>query len=276
MKGQKKLILERNWDVLIILDDCRYDYFEEEYGKYLSGGLEPIMSADFQTQNFFEEVFVGEDFHDTIVVSANPHVNSKGIGAFGADPLHADNIFWKVFDVWESGWDDNLGVVPPKPVTEEALKRKRLHIPQRTIVWYLQPHEPYLPLLDSKENDNNNGRSLKGRLFSFVRNGLLGNCVGDFYTKIPRKARFSIRDLLGFAPRLPQEVAQRKGIDTLRSAYRENLRIVLEEVSNLVSELRDDGSIVLTSDHGEALGENGEIGHKQMEVPWLEVDGVAR
>jgi len=74
---------------------------------------------------------------------------------------------------------------------------------------------------------------------------------------------------------------------TLRSAYRENLDMVLEEVERLFDELR--GKTVVTSDHGELLGEREfpvpvkRYGHPSgiymgelVEVPWLEYQNGGR
>jgi arylsulfatase A-like enzyme len=68
---------------------------------------------------------------------------------------------------------------------------------------------------------------------------------------------------------------------TLREAYRENLDMVLDEVETLIQEL--DGLTVVTSDHGELLGERERpipvkrYGHPRgiymdelVEIPWLE------
>ena len=55
--------------------------------------------------------------------------------------------------------------------------------------------------------------------------------------------------------------------------------MALEQVARLVEEL--DEEVVVTADHGEALGEHNDWGHqeesnnpKQYTVPWLEVEGV--
>lgn len=60
-------------------------------------------------------------------------------------------------------------------------------------------------------------------------------------------------------------------------AYRSNLKYVLENVEDLLPDL--DGKVVITSDHGEVLGEKYIYGHKQglylkelVEVPWFVVD----
>lgn len=75
--------------------------------------------------------------------------------------------------------------------------------------------------------------------------------------------------------------------ETLRAAYRENLDMVLEEVERLFEELR--GKTVVTSDHGELLGEREfpipvkRYGHpagiymdELVEVPWLEYQNGER
>ena len=69
----------------------------------------------------------------------------------------------------------------------------------------------------------------------------------------------------------------------LERQYEKNLRIVLECVQELLDYLQ--GKIVVTADHGELLGENGQFFHpgfenrqfeesrhkKLIEIPWLEI-----
>lgn len=77
-------------------------------------------------------------------------------------------------------------------------------------------------------------------------------------------------------PISPLDAALREvGEDGVRKAYEENLEIVLNHVAQLLREFR--GKIVITSDHGELLGENGLYGHPWgmrhpalIEIPWLE------
>lgn len=70
------------------------------------------------------------------------------------------------------------------------------------------------------------------------------------------------------------------GQDELKKLYSENLEIVLESVSRLVGEVK--GKAIITSDHGEGLGDEM-VSHPPhsdakvlREVPWLEVEDVAR
>jgi hypothetical protein len=75
---------------------------------------------------------------------------------------------------------------------------------------------------------------------------------------------------------------KRKGISRheVVKAYLDNLRIVLEAASTLVGEIKNHfrSRIIVTSDHGELLGEYGLYMHPHYElpelcvVPWLEVE----
>lgn len=288
MGKQTDLVHGTNWDVLIVLDGCRYDYFKELHRRYLNGALSPVMSADFQTQNWVEKVWLNRDedyLSDVTYVSANPHINSLGVGAFGVEPLNLHEVFKEVVDVWKTGWSEELNVTLPGPVTDEGLKRlKRNNSP--LVLHYLQPHEPYIPLLRGSEGDE--GGREKTSLIAKTGFGVdtvalaktvfdtipLGDKLKDV-TMNPERTfpRIHIMKILNLEPRFPGDVARVYSYKVLREAYRENLETVLEEVQRLVSSpLCSDLDIYLTSDHGEALGGEEGFGHKQMQVPWMEVE----
>ncbi|TKX47745.1 hypothetical protein EXE41_04105 [Halorubrum sp. SD690R] len=70
--------------------------------------------------------------------------------------------------------------------------------------------------------------------------------------------------------------------ETLTEAYADNLVWVLEEVERW--EEKTGGDLLVTSDHGNAMGELGEWGHKQKNtgnpvvrrVPWLNIEGTGK
>ena len=65
------------WKYLIILDACRYDYFEKVYRDYLEEGvLERVFSPASGTLQWLTLTFRGY-YRDIVYVSANPYVNSK-------------------------------------------------------------------------------------------------------------------------------------------------------------------------------------------------------
>ena len=49
--------------------------------------------------------------------------------------------FFKVIDVWEFGWDEKLGTVPPHQLCKEVLRRG---LDKKNIIWFMQPHFPYM------------------------------------------------------------------------------------------------------------------------------------
>lgn len=67
---------------------------------------------------------------------------------------------------------------------------------------------------------------------------------------------FKFRDFLNLAPVYDGEKLWRELTEIeWKEAYKKNLVSVLKEVQRLVDDL--EGKIIVTSDHGEALGEDG-------------------
>ena len=97
MKSQKELIYERDWNVLMILDACRFDYFESLYGGYLEGRLKKVKSEGSSTQPWLRKTF-DRPMKEVVYVSGNPYCNSKGIDFIGFNGLE---YFYKVLDCWE-------------------------------------------------------------------------------------------------------------------------------------------------------------------------------
>jgi len=52
--------------------------------------------------------------------------------------------FLLVDEVWKDGWDEQLGTVPPRVVTDRAIATSREYEPKRIIVHYMQPHQPFI------------------------------------------------------------------------------------------------------------------------------------
>ena len=98
---------------------------------------------------------------------------------------------------------------------------------------------------------------------------------------------WEFREALNLPPASIMDAIRREyGIDGLREAYRENLRLVLDQAMVLCRELLADAPskrIVIAADHGELLGENGDFSHRGgcdnpllLEVPFLRVEHVRR
>jgi hypothetical protein len=235
---QLNLLRREPWQTLIVLDACRYDYFAEEVGAYLEGELSRAWSPGYDTYSWLGVVFSGE--HSVTVYSAHPALNSLGVprGGYLAKPHFA-----RIVDIWRDGWASELSTVPPEAVNRVVLRDVEMgRFVGRNIVWYMQPHAPW---------------------------------IGE--TKITGFARdWNDKDAVLGAWR--DAVAGRISLETLRAAYRDNLRLVLAAVSELIPHLGS--GVVVTADHWEMLGEGGVFEHPgatgrrlQREVPWLEIGG---
>lgn len=275
VKRSPTFIMKEKWDYLIVLDACRYDYFKMHYSNYLNGKLEARLSLGSDTLEWCKKNFQGV-YRDVIYISANPIINSK-VPVHG---FYAKKHFHTVVDVWDGGWDEEIGTVHPKKVNEYVLRILDEYPNKRLIIHYMQPHGPYLCLrklhkhvlqqLKRIQMEKKHG-SLIPRLKSFIRwraEKILGKIFGQLLV-------WKFADLLRYPPTDPIEAVVRYyGIEILRRAYEENLKIVLSYVSRIINKLS--GRIVVTSDHGELLGENNMFGHPSgakipilIIVPWL-------
>jgi len=157
--------------------------------------------------------------------------------------------------VWGSAFDPTIGTVPAEPVTTAALEAHQEHPHKRHIVHYLQPHAPL--------RDGNGGWT---RWQSFRDFGGGGGGYKNVWLAASDGA---------------------VSLDTLRSLYRETLVYALKEVRELLDEI--EGRVVITSDHGNYIGERGwpvpikqfghPPGHSQpavRRVPWAVRPGERR
>ncbi|MBW8001087.1 MAG: hypothetical protein FVQ80_03590 [Planctomycetes bacterium] len=274
-------IMDQQWDYLIVLDACRYDYFEQVWQKYLTGDLTKKLSVGTGTSDWRDKSFF-KYYDDIVYVSANPYINSlKSVKGFSAN-----EYFHKVYDLWLNNWDDEKGTVMPDVVTKQAIDIVNNHPEKRAIIHYLQPHEPYLGSSVSQagfEKPTAGGYLLGVRdeqIKSKIGKMIMKLCSAAFYwTGIRGKfLLWKIRELLKLPPAGPMDAVRRKyGDDILRQAYKENLEIALPHVAKLVENIS--GKIIITADHGEMLGEDKCYCHWSRakkkflrEIPWLVID----
>lgn len=151
--------------------------------------------------------------------------------------------FARLDEVWRTDyWDENRGAMPPRPLTDAAIQRWREDSSKRMIVHYMQPHYP------------------------FIATEQLG-------PGIPR-GEIGADDTRDVWHRLEAGEVTR---DEVWTAYRANLQLVLDDVMDFLLKSVDANRVVLTADHGNALGELGTYGHPKgspldclRTVPWVE------
>jgi hypothetical protein len=278
--GKEKNLLDEDWKVLIVLDACRYDYFEKTYQKYFTNGqLKKAVSPATSTVEWLSKTF--NDSYDLTYISGNPYINSKtDVSDEFGNTFKASDRFSKIFDVWKFGWNDNLNSVPPSEISKTFLENNGSG---RFILHYVQPHVPYISNKYAKYLNN------EGQQQHIVRTGKAKESPLKPLKKIIRKILLTIADD-GFIWRLKKFrgnftqaslIFLEEGWPGLRQAYQENLEMVLEDIAKLVD--KAEGNILITADHGELLGEYGRFGHPEKprkpentEVPWFTIKGKGK
>jgi hypothetical protein len=243
-------VYDREWDVLVILDACRVDLFAEiadEYewlptAKYINQTA--IDSVAGSSKEWMERTFGRTDpaeLEATAYITGNP---------FSSQVLDAAD-FGLLDEVWRYAWDDDVGSIRPCPLVDRAVQAGRDGDYDRIIVHMMQPHAPFLG------NDE-------------IHAGFRPDDWGS-----PEAVRDPDQQGLDVWHRIRRGNLER---DSVWNAYQRNLQIALESVEKLRQNM--DGQLVLTADHGNALGEHGVWGHPDVpvkgirEVPWVAVDAT--
>lgn len=134
-------LYDRDWDVAIVLDACRYDLMTEVVSQYpVIRECDPFYirsshSGNFIRQNFNEPRFA-EHVSNTAYITGNPQTANHYTG---------EQEFEHLDEVWRDEWDDELGTVRPESITRRAIGYYRDEEPERMILHYMQPHYPYVP-----------------------------------------------------------------------------------------------------------------------------------
>lgn len=241
---------------MLILDACRYDYFEDE--NLIDGRLSKVISRGSHSGEFTEKNLTGRDLSDIVYVTANPNISRINKETF----YTVENCLRR--------WNSEVGTVMPRDVVDATREVFQKYPNKRLIVHFMQPHQPYLG-----ETADQINRKLDAHGYDSSPDGDVSVMDND-----------SLRDQWGMDDTW---VALRDGVlsvEEVRSAYRETLNIVLSHAKELLESL--DGKSVITADHGEYLGEwkfpylKRKVGHPWeftpglRFVPWLEIEGESR
>ena len=246
---QKDLIYSLSWDVLFIFDACRFDYFEKislpifTAVKNIEFKYFRCLSAGRCTVEWFRNTF-DKKLDNVIYISNNPIITSTHLHIYEYFPKR----FFKDFvDVFQSSLD-KLGYachfIPDKAFTI-LFKLMRKYQDCKFIVHLYQPHAPYVFEYETA--------------IFYIKNIIQGDV--NFWKFVKQ----------GFI-----------SIEKLKKAYILNLIYITIVTLEYLKKLKN-RKIVITSDHGEFLGEKGYFNHecpkdyKEMNifiqtVPWLEIE----
>lgn len=238
--------MDQDWDVLVVLDACRADLFEEVADIDRFDDYRRVTSLGSATGEWTDRNFAAGEFGDTIYVASNPHTSQL-----------ASDSFHDLIEIWHEYFDDDIRTVRPEPVDEAARSAQMEYPNKRLIVHFMQPHRPFL----RSENLQFEGWHPKWH--------------------------YDTKDVTGI--RHPFHALE-AGVTTREDvweAYADNLAFVLDDAVTLAEDLG--GRAVLTSDHGNLLGEWGwpvpvrqyahPIGVRLpglVRVPWAIIEGEDR
>lgn len=268
----KKYILNEEWDILFVLDSCRYDYFKKYYPQFFKGTLTLTHSHNNNTETWHIKNFKGRDCSNIVYVT--PIISFKR--------WLPDYNFHEVCMSWKDFWNDDYGTVLPESTTYLSLLmlEKYKHKNKRFIFHYLQPHIPYIniqPKFDKVIKSDleavvNGTKTPRSKPLHFLSTWLSKkNIPNHWQWKITKW--FGIDSYVG-------SIYNNGGWNKIQQEYADTLRKTLQSLSVIVSE-NHDKKIVITSDHGELLGEKNLFGHCQQNmkefdavkhIPWFEVE----
>jgi hypothetical protein len=229
-------VFDRDWDLCIVLDACRWDLMEaveDEYEWFET--TDTIWSVGATSPEWIERTFNWSDpaEHDGVAYVTWNGWSSKS-------DCDLSNLAF-VDEVWGYAWDDDRGMMPPSTMSDRTIAAMRREEVDHVIAHYMQPHVPFV------ESDLTRDVTLDHHLYD-----------GQEVTKV--------WDRLKHEPSLRNEIWKE---------YKNNLRFVLDDIEAKILTNVDAERAVITSDHGNGMGEFGQYGHSRRQhtkyhhlVPW--------
>jgi len=224
-------IYSRDWDVLLVLDACRANTLADVAPEYsFLNTNDKIWSVGSSSAEWMRKTFINDFYEEmakTTYITGNPFT-AKNVD---------DNRFKNLEELWRFAWDEEIGTMPPRPLTDRGIEIMRSNQPSRLIIHYMQPHFPCIP--------------------EPIRSGYK-----------PIEAIYGTSDIW-------DDVKKNKvDPETVYDRYVENTHFILENIGLLLSNI-EANKVVITSDHGNAFGEKWLWGHPGgvqisaiREVPW--------
>jgi len=269
VKKQRDLIKESNWDILLVIDACRFDYFKKYYKEILGnvGNLQKTLSPSTFTIGWLIDLFNEKKENVIFICSESVSNKIKDISKklkHGKD-YDINSCFDKIVDVWKDNYDAENDTVWPDAVTNTTIKIVKENPNKKIITKYWQVHEPYLYYMNKGEVNIPLKPFLRG-----VWRKLLYEVISDeTYWTIINKLNLPQGSWHGY-------IWLKYGREGIINGYVNDLKMMLGHVKKIMK-FFPNKNIVVTSDHGERLGEWGRYSHGGRrnkiikEVPWLEI-----
>lgn len=194
-------------------------------------------SLGSKTSEFVKKTFSEGELSNIVYITGNPHFNRETF--LELTGREVEETFHDVFHTYQTDWDNEENTVLPEKIVRDMETARKLFPDKKIIGHFMQPHYPFIGSNLTKEGIRPDLDSEKEGFNIWERAEM-----GDYDS------------------------------EELREAYKNNLEIALDEVENLVEKLK--GKTIITSDHGNLIGEEGIYGHPQLysnpeslyKVPW--------
>jgi len=128
-------VFDDDWDVLVVLDACRWDLMSEVTDEYEFVNATHDYSLASSSEEWLGKTFDPVDTSTVAYVTANP---------FSAQVLD-ERRFQSIDEVWRYAIDDTVRTIPADAVTDRAIETHRNQNPERIVIHYMQPHYPFVP-----------------------------------------------------------------------------------------------------------------------------------
>lgn len=138
LPNQLNLIKEKDWQVLIVFDACRYDAAEA-----IIGNVKKVRTpSERSTPEWTQKVWCNNQWPNTTYLSTNPHTwnirnEEQYNGRYGGK---IEKNVKKFVKAYEKCWDDVLEAENPEKLTNLAMEIDEPPM----VVHYMQPHTPYI------------------------------------------------------------------------------------------------------------------------------------
>ena len=215
-------IFNLDWDILIVLDACRLDLMNRTIRDYEWAQEQgSIRSVAGDSSTWMVRNF-DKKYKNKISKTAYLTANPHSKKVFNKPEVISPNDFEILEEIWKNEWDHKNGTVKPSKVTDYGIKVNRHIEPEYMILHYMQPHFPSIPDPIGSSIDLND-MSWDWSIWERLKNGEIS------------------------ANRIWQ-------------AYKKNLEYVLDSINTLLNNTTAE-RVLITSDHGNAMGERGYFGH---------------
>lgn len=267
VNGKKIDILKEDWDFLVLLDACRFDYFNEVYRNHFNeGNLKKAISPSTWTMEWLNKIFEDKYYEDIIYVSPHPFINSQKEITFKdsfSDKRTFDGKkhFFKVIDVWRGKTINVLDKIVHPITVNKAFHKTYLKYPdKRYIIHYIQPHRPYITIDDKVKIDYTFFERFLTMFLSPVQ-------IWELKKFLNRQSSSTLEDCY-----------RKKGRQGIIEVYKNEIGLVLETLKMLVDSIS--GNWLITADHGERIANfwrfnsfehGGRRDREVIEVPWFEI-----